>query len=76
MPDISMCLNRKCPSRNECYRYRAQPNEWRQSYAAFMDDPETGKCESFWPIEEATTPLAPRDPMAPKYPPKHEAPDA
>lgn len=32
MPDISMCRDSTCPMRGECYRYRARPCKWRQSY--------------------------------------------
>ena len=32
MPDISMCTGGNCPIKNECYRYRAVPSEYRQSY--------------------------------------------
>lgn len=32
MPDITMCRDSTCPMRGECYRYRAMPCEWRQSY--------------------------------------------
>ena len=35
MPDITMCLNDGCPLRNDCYRFMAEPNEYRQSYARF-----------------------------------------
>lgn len=51
MPDISMCRNRTCPSRMQCYRYRAKPSEWRQSYAFFQPNPN-GECDAFsgiWP---------------------------
>jgi hypothetical protein len=49
MPDITMCLNKECPMRNECYRYRAIPNEY-QYYSTFT--PEEEKCEHFYPIEK------------------------
>ena len=35
MPDISMCKNEECPNKNTCFRYRAKPNPYRQSY--FLD---------------------------------------
>lgn len=35
MPDISMCKNEVCPNKNTCFRYRAKPNPYRQSY--FLD---------------------------------------
>jgi hypothetical protein len=34
MPDISMCQNKLCPKKAECYRYTAKPS-MRQSYCAF-----------------------------------------
>lgn len=55
MPDITMCSNVNCPVREQCYRYRAKPDEHWQSYSDF--EPETGadrdwnfvvKCEHFW----------------------------
>lgn len=47
MADITMCLNKECPLRFNCYRFNARANEFRQSYADFKPD-ENGKCESFW----------------------------
>ena len=47
MPDISMCINTKCPVRKMCYRYRAIPDEY-QSYAGFTFNVETASCEEFW----------------------------
>lgn len=35
MPDISMCANTACPMREICYRYRAIPDEYAQTYANF-----------------------------------------
>lgn len=32
MPDMAMCSGGECPKKDECYRYRAIPNEFRQSY--------------------------------------------
>ena len=50
MPDISMCLNKECPKRNECYRYTAEPNPFRQSYSKFQyQDGDNGfACGEFW----------------------------
>jgi len=55
VPDISMCANRTCSQSSQCYRFRAVPNEYRQSY--FMGSPANadGTCNHFWPLEEATT---------------------
>jgi hypothetical protein len=53
MPDISMCPGTHCPQANDCYRFRAIPNEYRQSY--FMTPPlEDGKCDYFWSTEGYT----------------------
>lgn len=49
MPDITMCLDKKCPKRAKCYRYKATPSVW-QSY--FSESPRQGKtCEQFWEIK-------------------------
>jgi len=53
MPDISMCSGKDCKIRNQCYRYRAVPSEYRQAY--FVEspyDPKTNKCRFFWQIEQ------------------------
>lgn len=49
MPDISMCNHKTCPSRMECYRSRAKPDIFWQSYSAFKPD-ESGKCKDFVPL--------------------------
>ena len=38
MADITMCRDSKCPQRNNCYRYLAIPNPYRQSY--FVESPK------------------------------------
>lgn len=48
MPDISMCANRECPKRLECYRYTAEPNPYRQSYFVGNINKEDGTCDYFW----------------------------
>jgi hypothetical protein len=35
MPDISMCSNEQCELKYHCYRYTAEPSEFRQSYGDF-----------------------------------------
>ncbi len=47
MPDIAMCNNKTCPSRVNCYRYRAKPNRYRQSYVELQPN-SSGKCEEYW----------------------------
>lgn len=50
MPDITMCTDESCPKRNTCYRFRAIPDKYMQSY--FLDSPRDGdKCEYFMSIE-------------------------
>lgn len=46
MPDITMCMNTSCELRKSCYRYRANPSKYRQSYSLLV--PEDGICEHFW----------------------------
>lgn len=49
MPDITMCVGQGCPQKNKCYRYRAEPTPYRQSY--FMDTPlKMDGCDYFWPL--------------------------
>lgn len=53
MADISMCKGTNCPSANDCYRFRAIPNEFRQTY--FVTPPIEGdKCKYFSSIEGRT----------------------
>ena len=35
MVDITMCVGTGCPLRETCYRYMAEPSEYRQSFADF-----------------------------------------
>ena len=48
MPDISMCKNKDCPSKRDCYRYRAIPDEV-QVYSEF-DPADKTSCEQFIPV--------------------------
>jgi hypothetical protein len=45
MPDISMCSNKECPIREECYRFMVKPGI-NQSYSLFEFDKEEG-CDYF-----------------------------
>ena len=51
MPDIAMCTKEDCPKKEECYRYKAEPNEFCQCYAEFVGGEE---CKEF--IEIKLTP--------------------
>jgi hypothetical protein len=57
MPDISMCTNRTCPKRSDCYRYRVVPNDHRQSYGSFTHT-EAEPCSQFSKVREGD-PLVP-----------------
>lgn len=67
MPDISMCMNNTCPLRDKCYRYRAVPDKYWQTFAGFS--PKTidigagtiTKCDHFWNIEETGCPILPTE---------------
>ena len=49
MPDIEMCTNVRCPIRENCYRFTAEPSEIVQRYSHFKPT-KTGKhtaCDYF-----------------------------
>lgn len=52
MMDIAMCLNKACPSFKGCHRAQAEPSEYRQAYASFEFDTESGRCAFFWQKKE------------------------
>ena len=60
MPDITMCTNSECPIREFCYRYRAIPSDFRQSYCDFhftrLGDC-VSKCFDFWDLREYKHPV-------------------
>jgi hypothetical protein len=47
MPDITMCNGFHCPKKEKCYRYRATPNSYRQSYFIAAPVKGDGECEYF-----------------------------
>lgn len=49
MPDISLCNNALCPSKDYCYRFTAKPNEFRQSYRKFTLESDEVSCSYFMP---------------------------
>ena len=49
MPDISMCLNALCPSKEFCYRFTATPNPYGQSYGGFLLEEDEVNCSHFYP---------------------------
>lgn len=54
MPDITMCANTHCAQHTKCYRYMAEPSDFRQSY--FMCDVrnEDSSCDYFLPLRGST----------------------
>jgi hypothetical protein len=51
MPDITMCRGNGCEIKDNCYRHKAEPSEFRQSW--FMEPPfdTESECEYFWELE-------------------------
>lgn len=51
MPDITMCQDKECHKRKDCYRYMAVPGLHQ---SVFMDSPRKSKyaCDYFMPIGE------------------------
>ncbi len=48
MADISMCMGTGCPLKEQCYRYTARPDEYRQSYFVTPPIDEEGRCDYYW----------------------------
>jgi len=48
MPDISMCPGEGCPKKESCYRYLAEPDQWRQAYFTTPPVKEDGTCDYYW----------------------------
>jgi len=46
MPDITMCQNEECPSKEKCFRYTAPASKY-QSYTVFPVPEGKDKCEYF-----------------------------
>ena len=51
MPDITMCNGNYCELSSTCYRYKAEPSKYRQSY--FCKEPNTTSydCDYYWKIK-------------------------
>jgi hypothetical protein len=50
MADITMCNGKGCEMKEICYRYKATPSEFRQSY--FFNSPNKGlECDYYWEIK-------------------------
>jgi hypothetical protein len=57
MPDISMCSGAECPIKDTCYRFKATPSEWRQSYFTNPPIKEDGTCDYFMEIWDKHQPI-------------------
>ena len=53
MPDITLCQSHECIKKEQCYRYKADPNIM-QSYSNFLNNDLT--CDSFISLKEYKTP--------------------
>lgn len=49
MSDITLCTGHWCKARAECYRFRAVPSDFGQSWTQF--DGCTEECKFFVPIQ-------------------------
>ncbi len=52
MPDLTLCTNSDCQFTEFCFRYKAKPSEYVQSYIRF--EPQDDKCEFFIQIIDET----------------------
>lgn len=61
MADITMCFGGGCPMKEQCYRYTAKPDKYRQSYfvglpylqlffnnGEIIDNEDPTQCQKFW----------------------------
>lgn len=56
MPDISLCKGTGCPLKEDCYRFKAKPDEYYQSYFAeppfnHVESDEQPSCDYFMEIK-------------------------
>ncbi len=51
MPDISMCQDEQCPSRETCYRFKAKPDLLMQAYGHFGREDGAERCGYYWPLK-------------------------
>jgi hypothetical protein len=50
MPDITMCTGGDCPAKETCYRFKATPSEYRQSFFTKPPWNFVNGCEHYWPV--------------------------
>lgn len=54
MADITKCKGTNCNRKEQCYRYTAKENEYRQSYFAIVPVNDVQDCDYFWKDENET----------------------
>ena len=74
MVDITMCCNYDCPIKSKCYRYRAVPNDMRQSFAMYKPKttlngslPIKVECEYFWEVDIIRDKILPTEVVNNRY---------
>lgn len=50
MPDIAMCKDTLCKSKETCYRFKAIPNKYRQAYLNTNREEDAVNCNKYWEI--------------------------
>jgi len=50
MADISMCASEDCEVKETCYRFKATPNKYSQSY--IKPDIQKGVCNHYWNLQK------------------------
>jgi hypothetical protein len=50
MADITMCKGNYCELSNTCYRYKAEPSEYRQSYFVKEPNVTSYQCDYYWEV--------------------------
>lgn len=48
MPDITMCIGGKCPKKQSCHRFTAEPDLVQSMFAPEVSQTGEGNCEEFW----------------------------
>lgn len=55
MADITKCQGQDCPLKNDCYRFTAESNGFRQSYfvkvPVVIEEKMGAFCDYFYPVE-------------------------
>lgn len=69
--DITICMDKECPVRETCYRFKAKPSEYQSYFSESprLDERESeskglieGSCSYYWKIIEKDT-WSEADPM-------------